>query len=109
MEQAVKNTTPNSTDDPKAFYDAQGITRHMLLIRNSQLTVLKDLAKEFRIKQGEVVEVLVDNMDREALRAAFEAKRGDAGVTRNSLVKQLKDMTPEQLAELERLMGTMKK
>lgn len=61
---------------------------------------LAALAKEFKINQGEAIEVLLDTMDKEALTPHFQAKRAAKIATRQpktALLQRLKALPANQL------------
>lgn len=100
-ENAVK-----STDD---FYRDKGLIRHMIVISEQDRDALKKLAKDFSVKQGDVVSVLLEQMNLASIGKHFEARRvalkGETKTTKTELVKKMKDLTPEQIAAIETILA----
>ena len=74
---------------------------------------LSSLAKDYKITQGEVIEVMLDNLDVETMSEAFKRRREDKVAIRAAaksltdkptiaLLKKLQSLTPEQQADLLR-------
>lgn len=92
------------------FYEEKGMKRHMLIMSKEHHAKLKTLAKQFKLTQGEVAEVMLDQIDVDGLMPHMEAKRkakkSGAGVTtKTELVKKMKDLTPEQIAAIEKILA----
>jgi hypothetical protein len=89
--------TPNAPDDTK---------RYSVIINTAAQKRLGSIAKQFKISQGAVLEVLIDKADLDALTPELEARREAKTSTRSSkaaLMEKLATLTPEQLAFLEKL------
>jgi hypothetical protein len=90
-------------DQSKAFYEQKGMVRRTVIMTKEHIDKLRALAKKFVLTQGEVIEVLLDNVEN-VNGGKFIAKRvikGDSKV----LVKKLKNLSPEKLAQIEALIG----
>lgn len=100
-------------DRSAGFYEQQGKVRHMVILEKNSKTRLKDLSKRFGLTQGEVLDVLIEQGDIEALAAAgkFEEKKDgkkDGKVTKTGLLKKMKDLTPDQLAAINQIVEGQK-
>jgi len=94
----------------KTYYNERGESRRMLIMDTAYFDQLKDLASEFTLTQGEIVEVLMANMEAnmETFRSLFEAKRQQrvaAKQARTELARKMKNLDPAKLREVERLLG----
>lgn len=92
------------------YYATRGIVRQMVLLSNDHCERLKEIAKAHKINTGEVVEVLLDQMDAESMVKHFDEKRQskvkkDGRIAKGDLTKKMKEATPEQLAEIQRILG----
>jgi TusA-related sulfurtransferase len=92
------------------YYENRGISRQGILLSKDHADRLKEIAKLHKINTGEVIEVLLDNMEPAILISKFEAKRNerlkkDGRVAKGELTKKMKEATPEQLAEIQRILG----
>lgn len=103
----TENTVQQSTDD---FYKDKGLKRHMIVVSDKDVEALKSVAKAHNIKQGDVVSVLLEQMDAEAMATHFEARRaalkGEGKTTKTELLKKMKDLSPEQIAAIEAILAT---
>lgn len=91
------------------FYEAKGMTRQTVIMEQTTKESLKNLAKRFDLTQGEIIDVLVAHADIDAIesnghfRLKLEAKTG-AKPSKSKIVKQLKDVSPEKLAEIQKIL-----
>jgi len=88
----------------KEFYKDKGLTRYMMVLPQIQKDKIEKVAKSFKISQGAVLEVLLDNMDLNALDQFFAAKREAKNSNKGSkrqIIEKMKGLKPEQLAEIE--------
>lgn len=95
-------------DQPKGFYEQKGMVRHTIILTEANKTKLKETAKTYKITQGDVVEVLLDQMDLNQIGPHFEVRHAgkDTGKTSKSeLVKKLTAASPETLAAIEVLLN----
>ena len=91
-------------DTQKGHYEKLGMTRHMVILSEGHRKTLKEEAKKVKLTQGEFLEVLLDNTDFAALLDKFKDKKvgKSAGkLTKADLLKQMTNLTPEQLAAIE--------
>lgn len=97
--------TENARESTDDFYKDKGLIRHMIVISELDRAKLKKVAKHYSIKQGDVVSVLLEQMNLATIGKHFEARRvalkGEAKTTKTELVKKMKDLTPEQMAAIE--------
>lgn len=96
-------------EQQKGFYEAKGLIRRTLIIEPTTKDAIKALAKRFKLTQGEIIDVLVAHADIDAIERAghFRAKRESRSDGRSSpqrLVNQLKNLPPEQLDEIKKLL-----
>jgi hypothetical protein len=82
--------------------------RFTIIVTKEHRVKLNKFAKSYKITQGEVVEVLLDYLERneDLLRSHFEAKREvkvDGRGKKSELFDRFKKLTPEQIALLEKL------
>lgn len=80
--------------------------RHTVVVNKEAATRIGEIAKQFKISQGAVMEVLALNANVEDFRPHLEARRQAKESSRGKqakLLEQFKSLTPEQLAYLEKL------
>lgn len=97
-----------SNEESKDYYKQKGMTRLTVILGETGHARLRDLAKEEGLSQGDIIEVLLFNSAIVADQGFFEAKRQSkiAGRTeKTSLAKKLKNLTPEQRAQIEAIVG----
>ena len=96
-------------EEKKGFYEQKGMVRHTLILSEAHKKQLKELSKTAGITQGDLIEVLIDFAVANDLSEAFETKRNsrsDGRTTlKSALTKKLKDLSPEQLAAIEKIVG----
>jgi Spy/CpxP family protein refolding chaperone len=83
-------------------------TRYTVVVGKLAQSRLASIAKQFKISQGAVMEVMIENVDVQALEEQFKARRELKVQSRGSkseLMNTLKALTPEQRAYLESLKG----
>lgn len=95
------------------YYESRGISRQGVLLSKEHAERLKEIAKAHKINTGEVIEVLLDQMDAASLTKHFDDKRQDrlkkdGRVSKGDLTKKMKEATPEQLAEIQRILEGQK-
>lgn len=90
------------------FYEDKGFIRQTFILTKEQRDIIKQHAKTLGVTMQELIGVMIDDFDAgrhqaslEALRTAKLAKRG--GV--KTLANKLKNLPPEKLAEIEKLIG----
>lgn len=96
------------SEDAKGFYEEKGYVRQMVILPKAHKDKMKKLAKVYGISQGAVVEVLLDKMNLNTLGPYFEEKhksKSGGKTTKTELVKKMKDLTPEQIAAIEVIIG----
>lgn len=90
-------------DQSKGFYEQRGMVRHMIVLPEQSKAALKEIAKTHGITQGEVVEVLLNQMDSALLAQHFEAKRSSkVGIrtAKSDLANKLLNLSAAQLAAI---------
>lgn len=98
----------DNAQEQKGFYEAKGMVRHMVILTEKHRDKLKKIAKTYGIKQGDVVEVLMDTADLARIGSQLEAKKKatkGGTTTKTELVKKMKDLTPEQIAQIEAIIS----
>lgn len=91
-----------------SFYEERGLIRHMIIITPEHRDKLKAEAKKVGLIQGEIIEVLLDNVDFESLAEKFKAKKAgkvEGKLTKADLLKKMKDLSPEQLAAIDAIVS----
>lgn len=81
-------------------------TRYTVVVGKLAQARLASIAKQFKISQGAVMEVMIDNVDVQVLEDQFKARREQKVQSRGSkteLLEKMKKLTPEQRAYLESL------
>jgi Spy/CpxP family protein refolding chaperone len=81
-------------------------TRYTVVVGKLAQARLASIAKQFKISQGAVMEVMIENVDVQALEEQFKARREQKVQSRGSkteLLEKIKKLTPEQRAYLESL------
>lgn len=83
------------------------INRWTVVLPQAYKNKVEDFASKHRITQGEVLEVLLDQINVEVIGSHFEAKRenkvaqrGKMSETKKVLMEKLKDMSPDEIADL---------
>lgn len=90
------------------FYKDKGKLRYTVITTEQHREKLNKIAKTYRISQGDVIEVLLDQANLGLLGHHFDAKReskSDGKLTKTELMKKMKGLTPEQLAAIEKIIG----
>ena len=96
--------TTQAETKTKDFYVEKGMTRYTMILSKTHKEKIENVAKTYGITQGNVVEVLLDQMNVSLLGTHFETKRGAKSSrqgAKGAIVAKLKDMTPEQLKKVE--------
>lgn len=84
--------------------------RHMITLSEAHKAKLKKVAKHFMLTQGEIVEVMLNQLDMSRMGQHFEAAR-NAKVSERTSVGSLasrikaKELTPEQRAAIEAILA----
>ncbi|MFT4064301.1 hypothetical protein [Paraburkholderia sp.] len=81
-------------------------SRYTVTVNKLAQSRLASIAKQFKISQGAVMEVLIENADISALEEQFRARREQkvqSRGTKSRMLEKLKSLTPEQRAYLESL------
>jgi predicted DNA-binding protein YlxM (UPF0122 family) len=99
----MTNTEENKQNRSTGFYEAKGKVRETVILDQDSRTKMKELADRFDITKGAVLDALLKHADIEAIQAAggFEIEKPK----KTTLAKKMKDATPEQLAEIQRILG----
>jgi len=102
--------TEKATRDPLQYYESKGLKRHMIVVKPETQEALKALAKREGVMQGEIIDVILKDIDLTQFKAEFdairEAKNAERSATPKAVIKtKLKEATPEQLAEIERILA----
>ena len=90
------------------FYKEKGKVRYTLILDEKAKDKLLNVAKTYRITQGEVLEVLLNQLNLGLMGQHFEAKRlakDDGKTSKTELSKMMRDATPEQLAAIQAILG----
>lgn len=80
--------------------------RYSYFLRPSAQDKLFALAKKHALPVGDALEVIIDNLDEQAMGAKLDEYRRHKGLKRgekSELFKKFQNLTPEQLAMLEKL------
>jgi hypothetical protein len=89
-----------------SFYEDKGMVRHMLILTKPNKERLVEAAKRYGLSQVDFTNVLLEHIDFDSLAPFFNAAattgRGRK-VTPGGIAKKLKGLTPEKLAEIEKL------
>jgi hypothetical protein len=86
--------------------DVEKESRYTVTVNKLAQSRLASIAKQFKISQGAVMEVLIENADVSTLEPHFIARRQQKVQSRGSkskMLEALKNLTPEQKAYLESL------
>lgn len=92
------------------IYEDKGLRRQMFIIKPDSHERLKEVAKRFGLIQGEVLDVLVETADFEALADRLKGMR-DAKVAQrqvapqSAIKKQIASATPDQLAKIQAILA----
>ncbi|HJV26723.1 MAG TPA: hypothetical protein VJ673_13630 [Aromatoleum sp.] len=108
QDDAIEGYKVQESTGPSAFYKEKGLVRHMVTMDEPHVTELKKVAKRFGIKQGDVVEVMLDQLDPARMGQHFEARKArdkPTTTTKTELVKKMKDLSPVQIAAIEAILA----
>jgi hypothetical protein len=97
-------------NDIKNASDLTGI-RHMITLPEQQKEKLKKLSKDFHLTQGEIVDVLLEQIDLSLMGQHFEARRNGKLSGRSiqtDLIKKMKGLSQEQIAAIQSILSTAK-
>lgn len=83
------------------------MTRQTVILPKGHRDKLNGLTAEFGLTQGEVVEVLLDNVDASALAAKRDAKAA-AKTKRSDVAKSLKGLSKDDLKEVQAMIAAKK-
>lgn len=81
------------------FYEDKGMIRSTMIVPQQHKDKVVSVAKTFKITQGEVIEVLLDQMDVVSLRPHFEGKRKSKCSTKSSsrhIIDEIKGLTCQE-------------
>lgn len=96
----IERNIMRQKEQNKSYYEERGSIRQMVILSQDHCSRLKSLAKQYKLNTGEVMEVLLDNANFEALNSKFvekHASKRDGRTIKSELLKKLKEMSPEQL------------
>lgn len=83
------------------------VARFTISVNKSHQRTLAELAKKYKISQGEVVEVMLDNADMDEMEAHFTKRRNEKVDLRSGadkvMITKIKTLTPAQLALIEKM------
>ncbi len=85
--------------------------RHTVVVSESYKGKLKAVAKTYHLTQGEVIEVLLDQMNLSQVGGHLEARRRSketGRTTQKDVIDALKGLTPEQLKAAEEALAKIK-
>ena len=106
-----KSATYGTSD----HYKSRGLTRYTLILPETHKTAIETLAKKYKLSQGQIVEVLLEQMVDEDRLAPFFRHKAETKTDGRSkkhpkreLLKDMKDLTLEQLAQLAAQVAQMK-
>lgn len=97
-----------SQDQSKGFYEQRGMVRQTVIMTEAHKNKLKEVAKRYAITQGEVVEVLLDSADMDAMGQFLTERRNGKLAqreTKTDLSKRLKGLSPEKRAAIEAILA----
>lgn len=100
--------TDTSQEQAKGFYEQKGMVRHMLILPETHKQKLKKIAGVYGLTQGEVVEVMLDQINLNMIGGHFEAKKTSKGAgksTKADLIKKMKALTPAQMKAIEAILA----
>lgn len=84
------------------IYERRGEVRHMIVMKMSVREKIKNLAKAYRVQQGDVIDVVIENMDLTKVGPALEARREvKAKPKKTEIAKKIRGLSPEKLAQIE--------
>lgn len=106
-------TTTNQNDEDilrgeRGYYEAKGNERFMIIMRKESRACLKSLAKQFQLTQGEAIEVMLENLNIDALGPKFRERRENKLSGKNAesdLARKLMAMSPEKRARIEAMIA----
>lgn len=88
-----------------------GLIRQMFIISTAHKEKLKQLAKSYKLTQGEIIEILLDHVDLSVMEARFEARRAEKVATRRArkpdllrLIRSDESLSPEKRAAIEAIL-----
>jgi hypothetical protein len=82
-------------------------TRYTVVSDKQHHRALAELAKKYKISQGEVIEVFLDHADMDEMEAHFTKRRNEKVDLRSGadkvMIAKIKALTPAQLALIEKM------
>jgi hypothetical protein len=104
--------TNNGTSD---YYKGRGMTRYTLILPEVYKAKIETIAKQYKLTQGQVIEVMLDQMLDENEIAPFFIARAETktdgrskGTPKKKILESMKDLSSEQLAIIEAQISAMK-
>lgn len=93
-----------------AFYEDKGMIRYTVILTPQNKEKLAVIAKRFDVSQIDLVNILVEDANADDLYlqsrlAKIAAAKADRPLTVSAVKKKIKDLSPEKLAEIDRLIG----
>lgn len=97
----------SENQEKQGYYEQKGMVRQMFIMTEATKERLKQVAKRFSLTQGEVLEVLIDHIDEDALAPVLQEKRAlkiaDRDSAKAAIIKKIRKMSPKQLAVIEQI------
>lgn len=87
-----------------AVQQEEGAARFTVILSKELKAKVEGFHDTYKISQGAVIEVLLENMDMNVLGKHFEARQHNKVSKRGSkrqIIEKMKGMTPDQLAAIE--------
>lgn len=94
-----------------AFYEDKGMIRYTVILTPQNKEKLADIAKRFDVSQIDLVNILVEDANADdlflqsRLAKIAAAKEANRPLTVSAVAKKIKTLSPEKLAEIDRLIG----
>lgn len=87
------------------FYAQKGMVRYTVILTPAKRDKFKEIASAQGLTQPELLEAMIDSFDPKHSASAIEAIKARKGTSASKIAKKLKDLSPEKLAEIEKLIG----
>ena len=87
------------------FYAQKGMVRYTVILAPAKRDRFKEIAAEQGLTQPELLEAMIDSFDAARSAPAIDAIKARKGASVSKIAKKLKDLSPEKLAEIEKLIG----
>lgn len=97
----------NTNDEKKGsdFYAEKGLIRDTIALTPDYKQKFKDVARKYGVSKGEFLQVVLDNVDFDAIADKFAEIRNGETPSKRQIIEKMKDASPEVLAQIGALLN----